>query len=136
MTGQIGFDEGGVLQSLSKPFFKRKVVYDQKGRVTGTEDSYNVSATHVLAIAIVLYGPQVLEWFKTGFASTGIGGALENLGTGANVEGIIDAITDSANKSKVPDDPDFVDDEFELAMRHSNLTRGEFKQLLRRTPPA
>ena len=67
-SGQLGFDEGRVLQALSRPFLKRKVVtyeYDRKGRVEQEyTDEYNISIAHVIAAGLLVFGPAFLLKFN------------------------------------------------------------------------
>ena len=69
MLGQIGFDEGRVLNALSKPFIKRKVIsykYDRKGRVSKEfTDEYDISMAHVIAAAVIVFGPAILLKFNS-----------------------------------------------------------------------
>jgi len=67
--GEMGFDEGGVLQALSKPFYKREFVnytYFKNGKLKRKETgNYDVSWMDILAGACVIFGPIVLMQFYT-----------------------------------------------------------------------
>ncbi|GAG66440.1 unnamed protein product [marine sediment metagenome] len=51
LGGQIGFDEGGVLQALSKPFMQRETItyeYNKQGLIIAQHtDKFDVSMAHV-----------------------------------------------------------------------------------------
>lgn len=72
--GQIGFDEGGVLQALSKPVFTTKVTHyerNRKGEVTSKyENDYTISIADVLVAAAMIFGPIVFLklWTSTSSA--------------------------------------------------------------------
>ena len=54
--GSLGFDEGGVLEALSKPFFEKTVTsYTyRKGQVaTETVQTYSISMAHIVAAGIL-----------------------------------------------------------------------------------
>lgn len=67
--GQLGFDEGGVLSALSRPFIYREVErfkYDPKGRVSKrTVTRAELAWSDILAGAAVVLGPVVFMWFST-----------------------------------------------------------------------
>jgi len=67
--GQVGFDEGGVLQALSRPIWRKELVdyeYDRKGNLIHKETGwYDVSWADILAGACIIFGPIVLMQFYT-----------------------------------------------------------------------
>lgn len=66
--GDIGFDEGGVLEALSKPFYTKTVVtteYNKQGLPEEvTTDTYSISMMHIVS-AMVLGGSAALLAFST-----------------------------------------------------------------------
>ena len=79
MTGQIGFDEGGVLQSLADPVIKHtstKEKTSKKGVVTTETTTFQVTGAQMLALALVYGLVRVGDLFKEGDLPLG-GGAQE-----------------------------------------------------------
>lgn len=139
MTGQIGFDEGGVLEALSKPVYsKKEVKYFYLGRGKGrridrkTIETMEFSMATVVAILVMIYGPQVLQWFKTEVIEGGVEGLADIFKGAANWAQ--DVVKDDDGKPKVDDPYKEGSPEFEAAMRHSELNRFEFRTLLKQSP--
>ena len=71
MTGQIGFDEGGVLQSLATPIIHQErtvVKTSKKGKVTTTKSVFELTGAQVVAaimgsalVALFLHGRPGLD---------------------------------------------------------------------------
>ncbi|GAH50795.1 unnamed protein product [marine sediment metagenome] len=125
--GEIGFDEGGVLDAMRDPFLTRKIKRNKNGKVIEIDDTFNVSVTTIVALLVLYYGPEVLEWFRTS-----AGGAFK--------EGLSDLLSGAANYAQEAtggtDPSTGGSPEFEDAMRHSNLGRTGFKDLMARHPKA
>lgn len=71
--GDIGFDEGGVLQALSQPFITNTVKSfkrNRKGDVIAEDTTtYAVSMTHVVALMVIYYGPRIMGLFNSSLLS-------------------------------------------------------------------
>lgn len=55
LAGQIGFDEGGVLEALSKPIIHREVTYTKtykSGRVKTDTTVLEISAAHIIGFLV------------------------------------------------------------------------------------
>ncbi|GAJ10942.1 unnamed protein product [marine sediment metagenome] len=81
MTGQVGFDEGGVLDALSKPIFSQTDVYykHKKGLVVHERTRMiEFSLATAIGILVLLYGSKILGMFVTGGVSA-IGGLLDSV---------------------------------------------------------
>lgn len=139
MTGQLGFDEGGVLEALNKPvIWKKEKKFYYIGRGKGrridriVESGTDISVTTIVAVLILWYGPEVLQWFKTEIVAGGAEGIADIIKGAANYAQEIVKGDDGAPKVNDPYSPGSV--EFESAMRHSELKRIEFKYLLAVSP--
>ena len=88
MTGQLGFDEGGVLQALSKPIYTTKVTdyeRNRKGEITQQrETNYTISMADVLVAAALVLGPIVFLKLRAGLPNI--------IPEGATIETIEDVI--------------------------------------------
>ena len=145
MAGQIGFDEGGVLEALNQSVYKDTVTTYKRNRkgevVEETTRAYDISVATVLAALVLYYGPDALKWFRTqGLSAPGV--------VSGAAEGLADLLSGAANYAKdivTPDEsgnvPAIVTDpyaegssEFEAAMKHSQLKRVEFKLMLTISP--
>lgn len=69
VADQLGFDEGGVLQALSKPFYTRteeQFEHDKHGNVTvKVTDTYSVAMSDVIAALTLTTGTAWLAMFVT-----------------------------------------------------------------------
>ena len=93
MAGQIGFDEGGVLQALNTPILTREIVTEKKlksGKIKTTTTRLEVTGAQLVALAL---GPALLQlflsklpaeeaaefakkyWWTAPFGLVGVGGA-------------------------------------------------------------
>ena len=72
--GELGFDEGGVLQSLSKPIYTTKVIdyeRNRKGEVTQQrETNYTISMADIIVAAALVLGPIVFLKLRAGLPNT------------------------------------------------------------------
>ena len=67
--GDIGFDEGGVLQALSKPFYRREVktfTYNKKGLLIREVTTHkDIAWSDIIAAGVMIFGPVVMMQFYT-----------------------------------------------------------------------
>lgn len=91
--GQIGFDEGGVLQALSKPLYSTQVTdykRNKKGAVTKeTVTNYTISMADVIVAAALVLGPIVFLKLRAGLPNIVPSGAVSE-----SIEQVVSNLSD------------------------------------------
>ena len=88
MTGEIGLDEGGILDALSKGGGKQvheSFEYNRKGLlIHKTTTSIEVTGAHIvfalMTAGVLILGPKALEWVKEKAPTSFLRGFLDPFG--------------------------------------------------------